>query len=141
MQTFFNIKLPAKIENLEKWRKAVSRCAQEQGFVQERIIEIELAIEEALVNICHYSYPEKTGDVEINCKGDHQQFIIEMIDSGIPFDMTSRPDPDLKAGLFERQIGGLGIYLIKKMMDKVEYRRENGQNILTFFVKRAVHES
>jgi serine/threonine-protein kinase RsbW len=141
MQTLLNIKLPAQIENLERYRKVVLECAKEQGVAQERIIEIELAIEEALVNIFNYSYPEKTGDVEINCKVDHHQFIIEMIDSGIPFDMTSHPNPDLKSDLSERQIGGLGIYLIKRMMDEVRYRRENDQNILTLIVKRAKHES
>jgi len=137
MQTLLKIKLPARIEHLERYRTVVSECAKEQGVAQERIFEIELAIEEAFVNICNYSYPEKPGDVEINCKIDDSHFTIEMIDSGIPFDVTLLPDPNLTANIDERKIGGLGVFLIKRMMDEVRYHRENDQNILDLIIKMA----
>ena len=136
MRILLNIKLPAKLENLGRWMEAVSECAREQGFDQKKTGRIELALEEALVNICNYAYPEEPGDVEVNCQEDDSRFIIEIIDSGNPFDMTSLPAPDLPSSIEERKIGGLGIFLIKKMVDEVRYRREGNFNILKLTIKR-----
>lgn len=136
MRILLNIKLPAKLENLGRWMEAVSECARGLGFDQKKIGKIELALEEALVNICKYSYPEEPGDAEVNCKQDNRRFIIEIIDSGIPFDMTSLPAPDLSSSIEKRKIGGLGIFLIKRMVDEVKYRRERNFNILKLTMKR-----
>src|SRR5512143_2979897 len=136
MKTLMTLALPAKLENLEGWVKSISGCAESQGFDRKRIREIEVAAEEALVNICNYSYPEKTGDVEVVCKLDGDRFIIEIIDSGIPFDVTSLPDPDITADADKRKIGGLGVFLIKKMVDEVRYRRENNRNILNLIIEK-----
>jgi anti-sigma regulatory factor (Ser/Thr protein kinase) len=136
MKVLMTIVLPAKLENLEGWVKSVSDCAASQGFAPKKIREIELATEEALVNICNYAYPERTGDVEVMCKLDSNRFIVEIIDSGIPFDITSLPDPDVTADADQRKIGGLGAFLIKKMVDEVKYRRENNRNILNLIIKK-----
>jgi len=136
MRILLNIKLPAKLENLGRWMDAVSECAREQGFDQKKIGKIELALEEALVNICNYSSPEDPGNAEVKCKQDNSRFIIEIVDSGIPFDMTSLPAPDLSSSIEKRKIGGLGIFLIKKMVDEVKYRREGRFNILNLSIKR-----
>jgi serine/threonine-protein kinase RsbW len=136
MRILLNIKLPAKLKNLGRWMEAVSECAREQGFDQKKIGKIELALEEALVNICHYSYPEEPGNAEVSCKQDNRRFIIEIVDSGIPFDMTSLPTPDLTFSIEKRKIGGLGIFLIKNMVDEVRYRREGNFNILKLTIKR-----
>ena len=136
MRILLNIKLPARLENLGRWTEAASECAREQGFDRKKIGRIELALEEALVNICNYAYPEEPGDVEVNCQEDDSRFIIEIIDSGNPFDMTSLPAPDLPSSIEERKIGGLGIFLIKKMVDDVRYRREGNFNILKLTIKR-----
>jgi len=134
MKALLSIILPAKIENLESLIQSVSNCARAMGFDQKRVSEIELATEEALVNITSYSYPEGSGKVEINCKQGERSFIIEIIDTGIPFDVTSLPDPDIAADIDDRKIGGLGVFLLKKVMDRVDYRRENNRNILTLTV-------
>ena len=126
----------AKPENLGRFIESVSDCAKKQGFGQEEIRKIELAAEEALVNIFRYAYPERPGDVEVSCKLDEGRFIMEIIDSGIPFDVTAMPAPDVTAGIQERETGGLGIFFIKKMMDEVRYRRENDQNILTLVIRK-----
>jgi len=136
MQTLLSINLPARIENLGRFMNSVSECARAQGFDQRKISEIELATEEALVNICNYSYPEEPGDVEINCKMENGRFIIEIIDSGIPFDITSLVDPDITSDIAKRKIGGLGVFLTKQMMDEVRYRRENDRNILELIVRK-----
>ena len=136
MRTLLNIKLPATLENLGRWTEAISECARGQGFDEKKIDRIQLALEEALVNICKYSYPEEPGNAEVSCKLDNRRFIIEIIDSGIPFDMTSLPAPDLTSSIENRKIGGLGIFLIKKMVDEVKYRREGSFNILNLTIKR-----
>ena len=136
MQTLLSINLPARIENLGRFMNSVSECARAQGFDRRKISEIELATEEALVNICNYSYPEEPGDVEINCKMERGRFILEIIDSGIPFDITSLVDPDITSDIAKRKIGGLGVFLTKQMMDEVRYRRENDRNILELIVRK-----
>ena len=135
MAVLTHLKMPAKLENLGRFVESVSDCAK-LGFGQEEIRKIELAAEEALVNIFRYAYPERPGDVEMTCKVDAGHFSIEIIDSGIPFDLTAIPDPDVTAGIQERETGGLGIFFIKKMMDEVRYRRENDQNILTLIIQK-----
>lgn len=135
MSAQFKITLPAELEYLEEFQTAVSHFAQEQGFTPKRISEIELALEEALVNIFHYAYQETRKDVEVVCQGDSpDRLIIEIIDRGISFNPLLKDDPDLTLDMSERKIGGLGVYLIKTLMDEVGYRREGDHNILTLVV-------
>jgi anti-sigma regulatory factor (Ser/Thr protein kinase) len=70
------------------------------------------------------------------CKIHGNRLIIEIIDSGIPFDITSLPDPNITADADQRKIGGLGAFLIKKMVDEVRYRRENNRNILSLIIEK-----
>lgn len=101
----------------------------------KRINEIEIATEEALVNIFHYAYQEQEGDVEISCKTEHgRAFIIEITDTGMPFNPLSVSEPDTTLDVAERQIGGVGVFLIKKLMDDVIYRRDGNKNILELVV-------
>ncbi len=127
-------RVPAKLENLEKLQKFIADFAGNQGFSDKRIMEIELACEEALVNIFNYAYPDgKQGDVEVDCKVDHKgDFIIELVDAGQPFDLKALPEPDLNADVSERRIGGLGNVLIKKFVDEIKYQRRLNQNFLIF---------
>jgi serine/threonine-protein kinase RsbW len=137
MPILLAISLPARLENLESLTKSVSDCARAQGFGQHRINKIELAAEETWVNICSYAYSEQAGEVEVVCKADDNDFIIEIIDSGIPFDITSVPDPDITDDADKRKVGGLGVFLMKKMVDGLRYRRESGRNILELIFKKA----
>ena len=96
--------------------------------------KVELAVEEIFVNVAHYAYGENTGTVTITSSltTEPKRLCVEFCDQGIPFDPLAKPDPDITLGAEERKIGGLGIFLTKKFMDKVEYRYENGSNILYF---------
>ena len=136
MHILSTIRLPAKLDNLYKFMDVVSHRAKEQGFTQKRISDIELAMEEALVNIFNYAYHDNIGDVEVACSTDNDLFIVDIIDSGIPFNLLSYKDPDLISDISERKIGGLGVFLMKKLMDDVQYRRENDKNLLRFVVHR-----
>ena len=132
------IRLPAKIENLKRLIQFVLDCAKSQGFTKKRIQEIELATEEALVNIFNYAYPDKhNGEVEVRCKlDDNIRFTLQILDNGIPFDIQSISKPDLTENISERKIGGLGILLIRNMVDEVQYRRDGESNILTLIIHK-----
>lgn len=127
-------KASAKIENMAKLQKFITDFAANHVFSAKRIMEIELACEEALVNIFNYAYPEeKEGDVEIDCKVDQNgDIIVELIDTGQPFNLMSIPDPDINEDISDRKIGGLGTVLIKQFVDKIDYRRDKDKNFLTF---------
>jgi serine/threonine-protein kinase RsbW len=138
MQTFPRIKLPAKLENLERLIGFVSDCAKTQGIDRKRVVEIEISTEEVLVNIFNYAYHGADGDVEVICKSDdNDKFMIEIEDSGVPFNMLDLKEPDTGLDISERKIGGLGILLVKKMMDDVQYRHEKGKNMLTLVVSKS----
>lgn len=135
MEVLSTIKVPAKLEHLHALIDRVSNCAKEQGLSEKRVNEIEIAAEEALVNIFHYAYREQEGDVEVSCKAERgTRFIIEIVDRGMPFDPLAVPEPDTTLDVAERQIGGIGVLLIKKLMDDVTYKRDGNQNILRLVV-------
>jgi serine/threonine-protein kinase RsbW len=134
------ITLPGIMDSLYDLMAFATSHAREQGFSEERIREIELAVEEILVNIIKYAYEgcDDRGSIEISCKpAEGQSLVIEIADSGTPFDITSVPDPDVNADINNRQIGGLGIYFVKQLMDEVRYRREDGRNKLTLTIHKA----
>lgn len=134
------IRLPARLESLEKLVHFVTDFATKQGFAQKSIQEIRLATEEVLVNIINHAYPDKQGDVELSCKlqKDHC-LVVEIVDAGVPFDIRSKADPDLSADISERKLGGLGIFIIRKMVHELVYRREKEKNILTLTFRKKVH--
>jgi len=117
----------------------VSSFAMGLGYDAGRIGEMELVLEEVFVNIIKYAYPGKEpGDVTITCSEDDGSLVLDVADAGVPFDLLAAADPDITAGVDERPVGGLGIYLIKKLADDVQYRRDGTWNRLTlaFFKNR-----
>jgi len=95
------------------------------------VMQISLCVEELFTNVANYAYPDGNGEVSfaITCKDN--EMMLRMSDSGIPFDPLKRDDPDVTLSAEERQIGGLGIFIVKKTMDDVQYEYKNGRNILT----------
>ena len=98
--------------------------------------KIDVAAEEIFVNIAHYAYKDKLpagefGQALITCTYEDELLTIIFRDQGVPFNPLDRPDPDITLSAEDRSIGGLGIFLTKKYMDKVEYNYENGVNVLT----------
>jgi len=133
------MKAPARLDSLEKLMHFVSGFAGEHGFSKNRISDIQLATEEALLNIFQYAYPgERKGEVEVTCEMKNDSEVnISILDTGIPFDILSLSEPDLSCPLPDRKIGGLGCYLIRKMADEVHYRRQGDTNILTLLVRKS----
>ena len=113
-------------------------------------IKLEVAVEEIFVNIAHYAYTPDVGDAEITVEvtddrvakmtfADDSGRVLTLIfeDTGIPYDPLAKPDPDITLSAEERQIGGLGIFMVKKSMDSMEYERRDDKNILTIKKKLA----
>ncbi len=95
--------------------------------------QILIAAEEIFVNIAHYAYRPDVGDATIRCQvgSDPVQITIEFLDSGKPYDPLKNDDPDVTLAAEDRQIGGLGIFMVKRMMDHVQYEYADGKNIFT----------
>jgi serine/threonine-protein kinase RsbW len=127
-----HIKGPANIDFLHTLLEFVGSCLEAQGIGQERLREIELAMEEILVNIFNYAYPDRQGEVEITCGFDEGGGLqVEVSDQGVPYDSLARENPDLQVGIAERNIGGLGVFFVKQLIPAIRYRWEDGRNILT----------
>jgi serine/threonine-protein kinase RsbW len=130
-----SVTFPARMESLYPSLKFVLSNAERGGIDDARRGKIEIAMEEILVNIYSYAYPNQPGDVSIRCVRTEGEpgdvFSVEISDQGIPFDVLSVSPPDLSAGVEERSIGRLGVYFVKKFMDSVQYKHEEGRNILT----------
>ncbi|MBT3394006.1 MAG: ATP-binding protein [Waddliaceae bacterium] len=130
---------PAKLENLHDMMVFVAESAKKQSLEDKNIEEIILAVEEAVANIIKYAYPNSDGDIEIRCSPEGNSGIgitIIIKDKGIPFNPLEHDEEiDVSAPIEEREIGGLGIFMMQKIMDHVLYSRENDSNILTMTKK------
>ena len=124
------IQCRASVENLYLVTEFVEACADRCGLETKKKFGLLVAVEEAFVNICTYAYSGGEGEVELVCAGDSDTFVLEIADKGSPFDVLSLPAPDTVLDIMEREIGGLGVYFIRKLTDDASYRRENGRNIL-----------
>jgi serine/threonine-protein kinase RsbW len=122
------IRLPAALHALPQGVTFVADYASAAGFSPARVAEIEMAVGKALTNICTHAYPGSEGDVEVQCTHDAgPRLCIDIIDRGVPFDPLAVPPPDLHADPAERSTGGLGIFLLRTMVDEMTYHRDQDQ--------------
>ena len=121
----------AKVQNLEQMLGFVGQNLEEAGASVRVVNQVLIAAEEIFVNIASYAYGQETGSAEIRMKIEDGVAGIEFRDRGMHFDPLAKADPDVTLSAEERQIGGLGIFMVKKSMDDVQYRYEGGENILT----------
>ena len=126
------ITVAAAVENLEAVTAFVDACLEEIGCSPRAQVQLDVAVDELFSNIAYYDYPERTGEVTLRLEATEEPpcAMLTFIDSGIPYDPLSRADPDTTLSAEERQIGGLGVYMVKKSMDDVSYAYEDGKNIL-----------
>ena len=113
----------------------VSETASAMGVHPKRVMHLELAVEEAAVNICSYAYEIPPGEVTIRISRETEVVRIELVDAGVPFDPLAADAPDIKSELENREVGGLGIFLIRRMLDEVHYSRSGDRNILSLAVR------
>jgi len=123
---------PAQLENLHPMMAFIAESSRKKGFDDKTVEKILLAAEEALVNVISYAYPDSPGDIEIICSVKDDDMIFVFKDNGVPFNpLEDVEEVDVTAPLEERSIGGLGVFMIKQVMDDVSYQRENDMNILS----------
>lgn len=124
--------VPAGDDRLEAVQDFVGQTLALAGCPRELETQIQIAVEELFVNIAHYAYAPGTGEVEIGCALEEAgSVVIRFRDWGVPFDPLAEEDADVSLSAGERKIGGLGICLVKHIMDGAAYLRRDGQNILT----------
>lgn len=127
----------AKFEFLDEIREFVGEIAREGGFSDKDVYNIQLATDEAASNVIEHAYENRPdGILELSCDVKGNAITITLTDHGESFDPSDVPAPDLKADLSDRKIGGLGLFLMRKLMDEVYYEpKPNKSNVLTM-VKR-----
>ena len=128
----------AKDENLAQVMAFIDGQLETLDCPLKAQMQIDVAAEEIFVNIAHYAYAPETGPATIRVETAPEQrtVTITFLDGGVPYNPLAKPDPDVTLSAEERQIGGLGIYMVKKSMDEVQYEYRNGQNV--FMMKKAL---
>lgn len=124
--------LAAKIENVEAVTDFVNEQLEALDCPMKAQMQIDIAIDELFGNIARYAYAPDTGEATVRVEVTESPLavIITFIDNGVPYDPLAKEDPDTTLSAEERQIGGLGIYMVKKSMDEITYRYQDGKNIL-----------
>lgn len=125
--------LAATLENIEAVTAFVDEQLEALNCPLKAQMQIDIAIDELFGNIAQYAYTTEVGEVTVRVEviEDPMSVVITFIDGGVPYDPLSAADPDITLSADERAIGGLGIFMVKKSMDDVTYRYENGSNILS----------
>ena len=121
----------------------LDRIGEVVAFIEEQLeavdcpmktqMQIDMAVDELFSNIAHYAYGDGTGDATVTFDFDPETCMASVTfeDSGVPYDPLKKTDPDVSLSAEERQVGGLGIFLVKKTMDAMEYERRDDRNVLT----------
>jgi len=129
---------PARFEYLDEIRQLVAEVASQHGFSDKEIYSLQLAADEAASNIIEHAYEGVTdARFEVSCEGRGGALIISMRDTGKPFNLSAVKEPNVKAKLSKRKIGGLGVYLMRQLMDEVLYESIGAENVLTMTKRKA----
>ena len=132
-----HLTIPNDIIEIPRLHRFMQTVCEHARLDHALAMNLNLALEEAVSNVILYAYPKDTvGEVDVHAVVLEDRIDFTVSDGGVPFDPTATPDPDLEADVKDRPIGGLGIFLVKRIMDRVSYARENGKNILSMTKNR-----
>ena len=125
--------IEAVVDNLPDVLAFVDEQLENTDCSMKIQMQIDMAVEEIFVNIAQYAYDPETGPatLRVEVKPDGSAVIITFIDHGVPYDPLAKTDPDITLSAEDREVGGLGIFLVKKSMDDIKYEYIGGRNILT----------
>ncbi|KZX10305.1 ATP-binding protein [Methanobrevibacter curvatus] len=130
------IVVPGKVEYLSQVQEFINSKLKYYELLPKFQMQLELVIEEIFINIVKYAHMEDSSEnkIVIYSLFDEESSVltIKFVDKGIPFNPLKEEDPDLNADIENRKIGGLGLFLVKKNTDELEYKYKKGKNILTF---------
>lgn len=134
------LNISATVENIAAVTAFVDEQLEELDCPMKTQLQVDVAIDELFGNIAHYAYNPEIGaaTVRVEVTENPLSVVITFIDNGVPYDPLAKADPDITLSAEERQIGGLGIYMVKKSMDDISYEYKNGQNILR--IKKHIRE-
>jgi sigma-B regulation protein RsbU (phosphoserine phosphatase) len=128
----YHLSLVNNIQQISLLAGFMDKIATENGWKPDLAMQVNLALEEAVTNVMLYAYPQDTeGKVSLDVVLDNHRLRFTLADRGRFFDPTAAPEADTSASLEDRPIGGLGIHLVRTIMDDVSYKRQDGKNILT----------
>ena len=127
-----NYQVPADVDLIEEMIKPIISSLEEIQADYKKIYHVNLALEEIFANISKYAYPFDKGiiDISYEISDDHKQLKVVIKDKGTAFNPLAKEDPDLDSSLEDRKIGGLGIYIVKNIIDDIKYQRINNENVL-----------
>ena len=128
-----SITVEAKIENVDKVTEFVNEVLEEKDCPLKVQMQLDVAIDEIFGNIAYYAYGKGSGNatIQIKMEDNPPKITLIFIDQGTPYTPLENKDPDITLDIEDREIGGLGIFLVKKTMDELSYEYVDGQNILT----------
>lgn len=127
------LRMQATLENLEPFWVFAEEHALRVGLDERQVKRLELALEEATVNIIHHAYGGRGGELELCCTLVPGGLEIHLVDEGPPFNPLEAPPVDVVTYVTAHKIGGMGIHLYRNMANGLRYRREGGRNVLTLF--------
>ena len=126
------LRIKNQISELEKVAQFVEEIGEELGLSMELQMNLNLVMEEMVTNVIFYAYPEgEVADIELLAKSDGKELTFVLSDQGKEFDPTAKEDADPDINPADREIGGMGIFIVKNIMNKVTYQRLEGKNLLT----------
>ena len=141
MPETLELNVKATIENIPQVTGNIEDFLRRKGFRDETVFDVRLAVDEAITNVIQHGYDGKEGLIQIRCEVSIKEIVLVVEDSAKPFNLSSVEEPRFSDSLEKRQIGGLGVYLIKKKMDQVTHAFKNGKNILTMKKRVATNEA
>ncbi len=127
------LNIEATVENIETVTDFVNEQLEALDCPMKVQMQIDIAIDELFGNIAHYAYSPEVGKatVRVEVLDSPLSVIITFIDNGVPYDPLKKADPDVTLSAEDREIGGLGIFMVKKTMDDIRYEYKDGQNIIS----------
>ena len=126
------IRIKNQVSELEKVALFIEEIGEELGLSMELQMNLNLVMEEMVSNVIFYAYPQGTeADIELMAKSDGKKLTFVISDQGREFDPTTKGDTDLSVNPAERDLGGMGIFIVKNIMNEVSYQRLDGKNLLT----------
>ena len=125
---------PAELERLAS---AVEEFAERESWAPEVVFSVNLVLEELVINVMTHGSHEGLAEIEVAVTSSEDLVSIRLSDNGVAFDpLTDAPEPEVTGSVEDRHVGGLGVHLVRTMMDNVSYRRERGRNLLTMTTQR-----
>jgi serine/threonine-protein kinase RsbW len=133
MSQHFQITRAAELESLQVFRDFIAECCARHSIPDEIVFELKLAVDEACTNIIQHGYKDMApGPIMLAFGTEPDHILVQITDFGHPFEPAAAPAPDTNAALEDRELGGLGLFLIYQTMDNIDYRASAEGNTLTF---------